>query len=142
MIKISDWIENINWLDDPNTDIDAYCRKVEEDLEFDLLDKLNHWQEKGFVILEGVVDHNLIDELLTDIQFIKKYRYGYELGVEYQGQQGNLEDFSQKQLNDSGIKFNSIHNISRAAEQLSLTKSVCDFLRHVFKDSPVLLQSL
>ena len=142
MIKVSDWTQNTNWLDDPNADIDTYCGSIKEDLEFSLLDKLTHWQEKGFVILEGVVDNNLIDELLADVRFIKKYRYGYELGVEYRGQQGNLEDFSEKELNDSGIKFNSIHNISRAAEQLNLTKSVCDFLRHVFKDSPVLLQSL
>jgi phytanoyl-CoA hydroxylase len=142
MIGISDWNDNVNWLDAEDADIEAYCATVKDDFEFNLAEKFRHWREFGFVILEDVVDHKLIDELIGDVEHVRQHNLDYDLGVELRGKQGKLTDFTKEELDFDGVKFNSLHTISSAAAELSLTKSICDFLVHVFKDSPAVLQSL
>ena len=45
-------------------------------------------------------------------------------------------------MSDTGVKYNCLENISLAARELSLNHFVCAFLRHVFQDDPVVIQSL
>lgn len=142
MITERDWYADRPWLDLPNPDIDAYVDALSERSGFDLAKMLRRWHEDGLVIFEGVVDPALIDALGNDVEYLRKHHMDFALEVELSGEQGDIKRLTAEQLESPGIKFNSIHAISRAAARLSLTREVVEFLGHVFRGPPCALQSL
>lgn len=130
------------WIDLDSPDVRGYVSSISEDAGFDLERKLTEWHERGVVTFEKVVDPGLIDALLDDVEYLRKHHLDFELTAEYRGTQKPIVEFTQEELDSSGIKFDSIHTISRAAGRLSLSKAVAVFLRHVFRSPPCVLQSL
>jgi hypothetical protein len=55
-ITAQDWYRSRPWVDEPNADIDAYCRSVARPEDYDLRAKLDYWREHGVVIFEQAID--------------------------------------------------------------------------------------
>lgn len=142
MLGKNAWFQSRPWLDEDDVDIEGYVAKLDYDPGYDLLGALKAWHSDGVVIFRDVVDHAEIDALVGDVAHLRQKPEDYELSVEVRGRQLTLDQVSSEDLNSSGLKFNSIHTISPAAARLSLTRVSTDFLKHVFKDAPCLLQSL
>lgn len=142
MLSRIDWFKERPWLDEDHPDIRGYVDAQSEALGFDLAAKLQQWHEDGLVIFENVVDTRLIDALASDVEYLRRHAGDFSIEVELRGQQGDIKRLSPEELDSSGIKFNSIHTISRAAARLSLVREVMQFLGHVFRGPPCALQSL
>jgi phytanoyl-CoA hydroxylase len=142
MQTVQDWYNDRPWIDAPDADIDGYIAGLREDPGFDLKGALTQWRRDGVVVFESVVNLQLIDALERDIEYLRAHYMDFDLLVETSGAQKHLHDLTDAELNSPGLKFNSIHTISRAAAHLSLTRRVSQFLRHVFGDAPCAMQSL
>lgn len=130
------------WIDLDSPDVRSYLAGVSGDAGYDLERKLIEWHERGVVRFEKVVDVALIDALLDDVEYLRRHHRDFELVAENRGVQKPIVEFTEEELDSSGIKFDSIHAISRAACRLSLSKAVMIFLQHVFQSPPCALQSL
>jgi len=130
------------WIDLDSPDIRSYLAGVSDDVGYDLERKLTEWHDRGVVSFEKVVDVALVDALLNDVEYLRRHHRDFELIAENRGLQRPITEFTEQELDSSGVKFDSIHTISRAAAKLSLTKAVMIFLRHVFRAPPCALQSL
>jgi len=141
-LRQNDYEATRPWIDLDAPDVRAYAARVSDNIGFDLEKKLTEWHERGVVTFEKVVDTTLIDALLNDVEYLRKHHRDFELTAENRGVQKPIVEFTEDELDSSGIKFDSIHTISRAAARLSLTPAVAAFLRHVFRSPPCTLQSL
>jgi len=142
MLSRNDWFNERPWLDEAHPDIRAYVAAQSDRLGFDLAEKLQRWHDDGLVIFENVVDPRLIDALDSDVEYLRRHPMDFAIEVELRGEQGDIKRLSADELDSSGIKFNNIHTISRAAAKLSLAREVMQFLGHVFRGPPCTLQSL
>lgn len=142
MYRQEDWLRDRLWIDRPDADIDAHVDQLSESVGFDLREALVQWRRDGIVLFRGVVDPALIDALKNDIDHLRAHYRDFDLLVETSGVQKHILDLTEEELNSPGLKFNSIHTISRAAARLSLTREVSVFLSHVFRDAPCAMQSL
>jgi phytanoyl-CoA hydroxylase len=122
--------------------VDDYLRQVGLLDDVGLRLKLEEWRDVGVVTFERVVDETIIELLLNDIVYLSENRRQYELEIEYRGRRLNLMDAEFSPLSDTGTKFNCLENLSLAARYLSLNRTVCGFLKHVFQDQPIVVQSL
>ena len=138
-----DWFDDRPWIDDETARPEEVLEGVPAGERDELLRLLETWQKDGLVILERAADPELIDQLLADIAHLVDQPHDYELTVERRGVHGSIQQISRSELlNDTGVKFNSIHSISLAAARLSLSPAIARFLARVFRDPPVVLQSL
>ncbi|MBL8262728.1 MAG: phytanoyl-CoA dioxygenase family protein [Xanthomonadaceae bacterium] len=142
MYRQEDWLRDRLWIDRPDADIDAHVDQLSDSAGFDLREALVQWRRDGIVLFRDVVDHALIDALKNDIEHLRAHYRDFDLLVETSGVQKHILDLTEEELNSPGLKFNSIHTISRAAARLSLTREVSVFLSHVFRDAPCSMQSL
>ena len=136
------WNANVLPTDRDAFRVDEYVARAAHPQDYDLRAKLEEWREAGVVVFPGCVDGALIDLLLDDIEYLSSHPSAFELDVEHKGVHYALKDLPVPPLSDTGIKFNCLENISLAARRLSLTRTVCSFLSHVFQDAPSVLQSL
>ncbi len=142
IVREQAWRDGRTWIDLPDADIDRYVDDLSEGAGFDLRRALQQWRRDGIVLFEDVVDTGLIDALTSDIDYLRTHYRDFDLLVETSGIQKHILDLTIEELNSPGLKFNSIHTISRAAARLSLTREVSVFLSHVFRDAPCAMQSL
>lgn len=142
VIGKNEWLTTQPWIDRDAPDFKHYLDKYSESCGFDLEQKLIEWKRDGIVIFEQVVDKQLIDALLSDIDYLRKHHMDFDLLAELKGKQSHINDLTAEDLESNGVKFNSIHTISQAAARLSLTKELVHFLRCVFDDAPCATQSL
>jgi len=103
---------------------------------------MRQWRERGIVTFERCVDEADIKALLADVEYLVENRSDFKFEIEFRGRRLNISDLEGSPFSDTGVKFNCIENISLAARRLSLSRVVCRFLRHVFQDNPVVIQSL
>ena len=138
----ADYISSQTWIDLPDADVDEYLRRLPGPFDGALAARLHQWKTDGIVTFESAVDPQLIRALQSDLDYLKAHHRDFELFVELKGLQQDIKKFERTDLDSDGIKFNSIHTISRAACLLSLNKAVMSFLRHIFQADPCVLQSL
>lgn len=142
-ITARDWFIDRPWIDEPDADIDAYCRSVAHPEDYDLKAKLEYWREHGVVIFENAIDTGLLDLLQEDLDTLQGDPSGYDITVQTGGRQMPIRDCDPSMLhNNSGVKFCNVQTASLAAAHLSLSRVVTSFLSHVFNSPPCLLQSL
>jgi ectoine hydroxylase-related dioxygenase (phytanoyl-CoA dioxygenase family) len=142
-LTAQDWYKNRPWIDEPDADIDGYCRKLARPEDYDLKAKLEYWQEHGVVIFENAIDTDLIDLLQEDLDALVANPKDHEIFVEIAGRQRPANECDAETLrNESRIKFCNVQCASLAAAHLSLSKCVTSFLGHIFQSPPCLLQSL
>lgn len=137
-----DWMDSRAWIDLESADVKGYVARVSDQLDYDLERKLIDWQTRGVVVFENAVDKSYIDSLINDVEYLREHHLDFELSAEIRGIQKTIAEFSREDLNSDGVKFNSIHSLSRAAAHLSLTRAVTSFLQHVFRSPATVLQSL
>lgn len=135
------------WLDRPNADIEGYVKRLQAQgglpQDYDLQKSLRQWQESGYVIFEQAAPHDLIDALLEDVEEV--YRRAGELSLQVTHEtQGTrpVHEFSQQDLKYPRYRFCDLHNYSVTGKLLALNPIVLSFLRHVFADRVVAMQSL
>jgi phytanoyl-CoA hydroxylase len=142
-VKAQDWYANRPWIDEPDADIDAYCRSLAHPEDYDLKAKLEYWREHGVVIFENAIDTDLIDLMQADLDELKATPTQHDVTVEIAGKQMPISACDSETLsNESRIKFCSVQTASPAAAHLSLSKVVTSFLGHIFQNPPCVLQSL
>jgi ectoine hydroxylase-related dioxygenase (phytanoyl-CoA dioxygenase family) len=143
MFTKSDWLKCRPWIDEDDSDIEAYLSGATNILnKIALQESLSTWKEKGFVVFENVIDPATINILRSDVDYLRAHYKNYDLAAELRGEQRFLKDFSPEEIHLDGVKFNSIHTLSYAAIQLSLNKMITNFLYHIFGEPPAVLQSL
>lgn len=138
----SEWIASQPWIDKPSPDFQRYLDKYSAACGFDLEQKLKDWKRDGVVVFEQVVDPQLIDALISDIEYLRKHHLDFDLLAESSGRQGHLRDFTIDDLASPGVKFNCIQTISYAAAKLSMTRELMQFMTCIFDDAPCATQSL
>ncbi len=142
-VTAQDWYKNRPWIDEPDADIQGYCRGLARPEDYDLKAKLEYWHEHGVVIFENAIDTRLIDLLNEDLDALVRTPQDHDLTIEIAGDRVNIRDCSTETLTERDrLKFNHIHCASLAACHLSLSKCVTSFLGHIFQSPPCLLQSL
>ena len=145
--------DTLPWLDKPWRMIDDYIDGLQdpkpEDPEL-LRRNLIHWMRHGYVVLENVIEHDLIDAYLADIR---------DMLADYQNQQVRVHsdildhrpiheypaDRVEALAQDRDrvhMRIVDFHSYSLVAKKLSLHRKVTDFISHMFRDDVVLLQSL
>jgi phytanoyl-CoA hydroxylase len=135
------WLRDRPWIDKDDADIAGYVSRLASKPSYDLEAKLRHWRDQGFVVFEGAAQQPLIETLLEDIAAFKRSYCDYTIPIEVRGRQ-ILSTDERSFPDDTGVKINHLHCYSRAAALISLAPEVCDFLRHVFRAPPAVLQSL
>jgi hypothetical protein len=137
------------WLDRPDADIDAYVRSVKDvPRTFDLGEKLHAWRRDGFVIFEQAVSHELIDAYIEDLHELFRHHTEHdEVLVDhklYNGPGGNVSiaRVAAEDLSYQDMRVISFHHRSVAGKKLSLNAPTVEFLRHVFRDDVVAMQTL
>lgn len=142
-IKADDWHNSKPWIDGINPDIAGYVNKVAHLEDYDLEEKLNHWVEHGVVIFEGAIDTKLLDLLDEDLSYLVEHNTKFDLEIDLRAERMPISSLTKEDLLlETSLKFNNIQTISRAAQYLSCSGLVTSFLRHVFLDAPVQMQSL
>jgi phytanoyl-CoA hydroxylase len=138
-----DWFDDRPWIDEESARPEEVLEGVPARERDELFHLLQTWQRDGLVIIERAADTELIDQLLSDIAHLVDQPQNFELTVERRAVTDSIRELSRSELlNDTGVKFNSIHSISLAAARLSLSSAITRFLSQVFLDPPVVLQSL
>jgi phytanoyl-CoA hydroxylase len=141
-----DWFARRPWIDEPDASIDAYVKSVNSPpVDYDLKAQLLHWREHGIVIFENAVPHSIIDSLLADIDCLVRNPKEYELTVDLgdgKPHQPIKEVPSSDLLGRESLKLNNVHFLSKAAIQCALNLFAGSFLRHIFRDTPCVQQSL
>ena len=144
-VTAADWFKGRPWIDEPNAPIEAYVNSVATIHDYDLKEKLESWNENGIVIFEGAVDTAKIDSLLNDVEYLVHHpKENFEITVETRGQSHVpiKEVDTAELLRSERLKINHLHSISKAAVECGLNRFATSFLRHVFQDTPCMLQSL
>ena len=144
--------DTLPWLVKPWRMIDDYVDGLDprpDDPE-SLRRNLIHWMRHGYVVLENVIEHEMIDAYLADIR---------DMLADYENQQVRVHsdildhrpiheypaDRVQALREDRDrvhMRIVDFHSYSLAAKKLSLHRKVTEFVSHMFRDDVVLLQSL
>lgn len=130
------------WIDRPSADIDGYVDALPKRPNYDLRQKLHDWRSRGVVIFEREVSHRLIDDMLSDINYLQAHFKDYDIGVEIKGKQMTANALDEFPESMTRVKLNHLHCYSRAAAEISLSHNVQDFLSHIFQSPAAVLQSL
>lgn len=136
------WYSSQPWIDRCGGDVDQQLGDMNVSISSEMREKLKDWSTDGIVIFENVVQPELISALAGDIDYLKAHHKDFELEVELRGSIQQISQYRADELEMDGVKFNSIHTISKAAALLSLNSKVTEFLRLVFGTPPAVLQSL
>jgi len=136
------WLGDRPWIDKNDADIAGYVSRLVSKPPYDLEAKLRQWHDQGFVVFEGAAQPHLIESLLEDIATFKRRYADYTIPIEVRGRQILSTDEPAFPDDRTGVKINHLHCYSRAAALISLAPEVCDFLRHLFRAPPAVLQSL
>ncbi len=136
--------ENLPWIDRPDADIDTYVDVLPSaDLGYDLKDALRHWREKGYLILKKSLDLALIDAYRADLQNLERNHrsHGVLVNCESRGVVP-IRELSHEELLQPAYRVLDFHNASTAGKRLALARPVVGFLRAVFDQPVVAMQSL
>jgi phytanoyl-CoA hydroxylase len=138
------------WIDRTNPDIAGFLEKhpPRYDVPYDMLEKLQGWQQNGYVVLENVIPEILIDKFWSDFTELVHHPEKYDLSVRIDldefkpNQERNIKDFPKQALQGKYVKINDFHNSSVAGKNLMTHPSIVSFLEAIFNQRIVVMQSL
>ena len=143
-ITAADWHGTINWIDKEDADVEAYVSGLAEQPDYDLASKLQEWKTSGVVIFRNVADPDLIDKIVKDLDHTLDNNHRYDIRVD-----GNtikpeplLHQVTRTEIEERNLKLVDFHEYSYNAALLAMQPTVVSFLRHIFQETPSLLQSL
>jgi ectoine hydroxylase-related dioxygenase (phytanoyl-CoA dioxygenase family) len=127
--------ETLPWIDRPDADVDGYVS--------DLTAKLKQWREDGFVVFPGAVSNELIERYLADWDGLLQNNSKYSILVRSRSKGiVPVRQLTEAELNEVGLRLIDFHINSVTAKELALLRVVVDFLRIVFQEEIVAMQSL
>jgi hypothetical protein len=132
------------WIDRPHADVDAYVASLgSRPASYDLREQLVQWQRDGFAIFPQLIPREMIDAYRADVDELVRNRARYNTRV-------LLEDVgitrirktTEDQLEHPHARIMDFHNQSVIAKKMVLHPTIVDFLRHLFRDDVVAMQTL
>lgn len=142
-VTAAEWHQAKPWIDYSDRDIERYVKGLANPQDYDLKAMLEHWVEHGVVIFEGAIDKKLLDLLDEDLDYLVHHNKEFELEIDRRSERMAISSLEKEDLiSETSLKFTNIQTISRAAQHLSCSRLVASFLRHIFLDAPVQMQSL
>ncbi len=133
------------WLDRHTTAIDAYVDGLGDATpqDYDLRWMLRHWVQFGYVAFPAAIDPVVIDAYLADVDEIlaTREKFGMRVTAQHYGTR-RIGDLPPDAFEEPHFRLMDAHNPSVAGKMLALAPRVVSFLSHVFRDTPVAMQSL
>lgn len=136
--------DTLPWLDRPAAEVDDYVESLGAGApsEYDLREKLMLWSQFGYATLPRAVDPALIDAYLEDVEELFERREGPTmLNLAPLGERA-ISTLSAEDLDTPTLRIMDFHNQSIAGKKLALHGAVTSFLGHVFRATPVCMQTL
>ncbi|UTA70189.1 phytanoyl-CoA dioxygenase family protein [Emticicia sp. 21SJ11W-3] len=142
--------ETLPWIDRENADISEFLKTHQQraDLPYNLEEKLNFWKENGYVVLEQVIPHELIDLYWSDVMELINNPSKFKTYVQIDRDEfkpklmRHAYEWTTGQILGKMVKINDFHNQSLAAKKLFLYKDIISFLEAIFNSPVVGMQSL
>ncbi len=103
---------------------------------------LDSWHQDGYFLLQGAVAPQLIDRLLTEYEDAWRTRPACDVLVEDAGIQPFSEVRPREDLTHHHYRVMDFQDVSGAAREIMLHPQVVGFLRLIFDETPVAMQSL
>ncbi|MDP3921248.1 MAG: phytanoyl-CoA dioxygenase family protein [Candidatus Omnitrophota bacterium] len=103
---------------------------------------LRQWRRDGFVILRGVVEHDLIDRMLADYERAWEERPVCRLLVQGEGLIWLRTARPRSEYPHHHYRLLDFHNLSDAAASIMLHPGIARFLSILFDDIPRAMQTL
>lgn len=139
------------WIDKA-TDADVEKFVSENDFSafpYDMKEKLNFWKENGYVIFEKAIAKEWIDGFLKDFENFQEHNKSFDtcVLVETPSKWDNRGEYKAKEvptdiLKGKGIKVNDFYSVSEIGKKVMLHPVLMGFLKAIFQDVPVGMQSL
>lgn len=135
--------ETLPWLDKYIGEIEQYVADSDVNDPAELRRRLTTWLQQGFIVLEQVVPHSLIDQYTESVEaFLRSPNdSGVRLTVEGFGT-ARAADLPPEAFSVPHLRVMDFHNASRSGKQLSLLPVIVEVLQHVFRDRVVAMQTL
>jgi phytanoyl-CoA hydroxylase len=134
--------QTLPWLDRSDADIDGYVASLPAP-EPGLPRRLHQWRRDGFAVFERAIDDRLLDALGADLGELSEdhRRFGVMVGHSQKGDVP-VRELSDDELKDRHLRVINFHHASLAAKKIALSAPIVGFLRHVFRERVVAMQSL
>lgn len=136
--------KSLPWLDRASRSVDDYVAglPLDDTARLDLRARLLHWSQMGFVVFKRLIDTRLVDAYVADVEeLFRERRHHVLLNAEGYGEK-HMCDAPPAMLEQHHMRLMDFHNLSMAGKKIALHPSIVDFLRHIFRDTPVAMQSL
>ena len=138
------------WIDRDDADIGKFIQEnpPREDLPYNLEEKLNFWKENGYVVLEQIIPHELIDLYWEDVMELINNPSKFKTLVQIDKDENKprllrpAHEWTTEQILGKMVKINDFHNQSLAAKKLFLYKDIITFLEAIFARPIVGMQTL
>lgn len=131
------------WIDRRDADVAGYVRSLPPGNRDDVAEALRHWRDDGYVVFEQAVSHALIDQYLSDLRELIEHPERYDVLVNHMERGiASARDLSREELRHPRVRVLDFHNASVAGKKLALAPPVTSFLRHVFREPVVGMQTL
>ncbi|GAB4000574.1 hypothetical protein GCM10028807_53970 [Spirosoma daeguense] len=138
------------WIDKKGADIDEFVKKypASHNLPYDLAEKMKFWKQNGYVILEQAIQTEWLSQLWSEVEELIAHHEKYETLVridlpEYQANPVQpIKNVPQNVLNGPYIKFMDFHENSVIGKKIMLNNNIVTFLKAVFNDKVIAMQSL
>lgn len=142
--------DTLPWIDKEDADIAKYIKEnpPREGLPYNLEEKLNFWRENGYVVLEQIIPHELIDLYWEDVMELINNPSKFKTLVQIDRDENKprllrpANEWTTEQILGKMVKINDIHNQSLAAKKLFLYKDIITFLEAIFARPIVGMQTL
>lgn len=138
------------WIDRKDANIPAFVKQFPETagLPYNLEEKMQFWKKNGYVILNQVLPIPWLDQLWSEVEELIEHHEKYKTLVridlpEYASKPvQSIEDVPQSVLNGPYVKFMDFHDSSVIGKKIMLHKNIVTFLKAVFGDKVIGMQSL
>ena len=133
------------WVDRPDFEAELSRRLASGQVTAEQAELLRTWNRDGYVIFRQLIDHDLIDKAWNDYARALEDRPVCRALVEGRGVQWLSELPPWDELRTTSnyhYRFMDFHSVSGAAKSIMLDPTVVGFLRLIFGEPPVAMQTL
>ncbi|MEA2462078.1 MAG: hypothetical protein QOH90_2255 [Actinomycetota bacterium] len=136
--------ETLPWLDAALAQVDDYVEALGDQAPatYDLREKLKLWLQFGYATLPGAAEHALIDAYLADVEELLTRRASPTMVTVHPLGDRAIDSLSAEDLDTPMMRIMDFHNQSIAGKKLAMTRSIIEFLGHVFRHTVVCMQTL
>ncbi len=136
------------WIDRPDADIAAFVKQfpVPAGYPYDLKEKLEFWQENGYVILEQAVPPAWLDALWAEIEGLIQNNQQHHIKAlvhRFNDQKETpVNEVPIEKLSGIGSRLIEYHNSSVGAKKVMTHPNIATFLKAIFNEPVAVFQSL